>query len=135
MGTYLARYFAIHYPEEIKALILIDPSPDKLYDEYSEQEYEEFQKIGKDSFSNAPAGEQKEWHNYLENRKYVQEKPLPDRFPVIIVSATEWDFSRYHAAMMNRHPESKHLILEGSHAVHQEEPGRILSIIKGTMGL
>lgn len=129
MGAYVSRYYATQYPEETKALLLIDPSPDRLYDSYSEQEYKEFKDFGDKSYANSSIGVKREWENYLMNRKYVQNEVLSDQFPIVIVSATQWDFFTFHRGMMNQNMRSKHLKVEGSHDVHQEKPSLIVDLI------
>ncbi len=109
MGSYLARYYAIHYPNEISALLLIDPSPDKLYDDYNEQEYKDFKSYGDKSYSNSNIGVRQEWENYLDNRKYVQNASISDNIPLVIISATQWDFYTYHSEFMNNNENSNHL--------------------------
>lgn len=131
MGSYLARYYALHYPNEIAALVLVDPSPDRLYDGYSKQEYDEFKEIGNKSFANSLEGERLEWENYLDNRKYVQEASISDDIPMVIISATQWDFYDYHSEIMNKNKDSRHFKIEGGHDIHQEKPERIIEIIKG----
>lgn len=130
MGTYLARYYAIHYPNEISALLLVDPSPDKLYDHYTEQEYKEFKDFGDQSYANSNIGAKREWENYLDNRRYVQNAAIPDNIPVIIISATQWDFYDYHHEMINNNENSKHLKIEGSHDLHQEKPELIIDLVQ-----
>lgn len=130
MGSYLARYYALYYPNELQALVLVDPSPDRLYDDYSPKEYDEFEEIGNQSFASSTPGERKEWQHYLDNRKYVQEGPISDDIPMIIVSATQWDFYDYHSGIMNNHMNSRHLRIEGGHDIHQEKPEMIIKIIK-----
>jgi pimeloyl-ACP methyl ester carboxylesterase len=130
MGSYVARYFAMTYPEEIKAILLVDPSPDKMYDEYSEEEYKNFKQYGNQSYADAQVGTKLEWENYLDNRKYVQTATIPDAIPVVILSATQWDFFEYHKQIMNNHPKSRHLKVEGSHDLHQEQPDLIVQWIK-----
>ena len=130
MGSYLGRYFALHYPDELRALVLIDPSPDKLYDDYSKEEYDNFKKIGDQSFANAGIGEQREWENYLENRKYVQNATISDDIPMVIVSATQWDFYDYHSKIMNNNKDSRHFRIEGGHDIHQEQPEKMVEIIR-----
>jgi len=129
MGSYLARYFAITFPEEIKALVLVDPSPDKMYDEYSPKELQEFIAFGNKSYKDAQEGTKLEWQNYLDNRTYVQ-TPIPDAIPIVILSATQWNFYEYHENIMNTHPKSKHLKVEGSHDLHHEQPELIVDLIK-----
>lgn len=129
MGSYLARYYSIHYPQEISAVLLIDPSPDKLYDNYTEKEYNDFKREGDKSFANAKIGEKREWGNYLDNRKYVQGALISDDIPLVIVSATQWDFYDYHHKLMNNNTNSKHISVEGSHDIHQEEPDLMIDLI------
>lgn len=129
-GSYLGRYFATKYPEEIKSLILVDPAPDLMYDAYTEQDIADYKKIAGDGYVNAPVGEQLEWEQYLENRKYVQAEPVPDQVPMIILTATQWDFYEYHAEILNENPQSKHLKVEGSHDLHKEKPQLISRFIK-----
>jgi pimeloyl-ACP methyl ester carboxylesterase len=129
MGSYLARYYSIHYPNEISALLLIDPSPDKLYDNYTEQEYKDFKDQGDKSFSNSNIGEKREWESYLDNRKYVQNASISDNIPLVIISATQWDFYAYHSELMNNNENSKHLKVDGSHDIHQENPELIVDLI------
>ncbi len=134
MGSYIARYFAINYPDEIKALLLIDPSPDRLYDDYSEAEYEEFKNSGNDSFEKATAGERREWEHYLDNRKYVQEKGIPDHIPMYVISASQWNFDRYHREMLNDHPLSRQIKVDTGHDVHKEKPRLVINLIRALIG-
>ena len=130
MGSYLARYYAMTYPDELKGVLLIDPSPDILYDSYSEKEYLEFQKMGDESFASSTQGERLEWESYLDNRKYVQTGPFPEEIPLIIVSATQWDFYDFHAKIMNKNNYSRHLKVKGGHDIHQEQPELIIDLIR-----
>lgn len=135
MGSYLARYYASQYPDEIQAILLVDPSPDRLYDDYTEKEYRDFQKFGNESYAESSPGVKGEWQHYLKNRKYVQEKSISDTIPMVIVSATQWDFYSYHSGMMNKNNTSKHLKVEGSHDIHQERPELIIDLIQELIGL
>lgn len=81
-------------------------------------------------FANSTIGEKLERQQYLDNRKYIQGTSIPNDIPLIIISATEWDFYNYHAKMMNNNKNSKHLKIEGSHAIHQEKPELIIDLIK-----
>ncbi len=129
MGSYISRYFAFQYPNEVKAMILIDPSPNRLYDEYSEEEMADFISYGDDALSDSPQGDIDEWEAYLDNRKYMRGMHTPEKFPVTIYSGTDWDFWEYHEDLMNTHPESRHIELEGSHALHKERFEKIFSQI------
>lgn len=45
MGSYLSRYFALKYPEKVSGILLVDPSPDQMYDEYTEKEMLDFYRL------------------------------------------------------------------------------------------
>jgi len=65
----------------------------------------------------------------LSNRAFVWGGPLPDDIPLIILSATEWDFYDYHREMMNNNEDSRHLRIEDGHGLHQEKPELIIDLI------
>ena len=111
-------------------MLLIDPSPDKLYDNYSDQEYADFKNHGDKAFINSSIGAKREWKNYLNNRKYVQNSSISNSIPLIILSATEWDFYDYHSEMLNENKNSKHLRIEAGHGIHQEKPELIIDLIE-----
>ncbi len=54
---------------------------------------------------------------------------ISDEIPMIIISATEWDFRQYHRKMINHHEKSRNITIEGSHGIHQEQPGQIIDLI------
>lgn len=129
MGSNIVRYYAKQYPQEIVGLLLVDPSPDRLYDDYTEKEYIEFVERGNKAFENSNPGARREWTHYLENRKYMRGLQISDEIPMIIISATEWDFRQYHRKMINHHEKSRNITIEGSHGIHQEQPGQIIDLI------
>ncbi|NVK04594.1 MAG: alpha/beta hydrolase [Flavobacteriia bacterium] len=125
MGSYISRYFADQNPKSVVGMLLIDPSPNRLYDEYSEEEMSNFIQFGEEAMSNSPQGDINEWRAYLDNRKYVDGLVPNNDIPVIILSGTQWDFWEYHEDFMNEHPMSQHVQLDGSHALHKEHPATI----------
>jgi hypothetical protein len=72
----------------------------------------------------------REWQNYLENRNYIRDTKIPEKIPVIILSATELNFYTYHKELINTHKKSLHLKIEGSHALHHEKPDLIIKYIQ-----
>lgn len=129
MGSYISRYFALLYPDEVIAIVLIDPSPNRLYDEYTETEMEDFIRFGNEAMSHSSSGDVAEWKSYLSNRHYLRDVRTSNEIPIVVFSATQWDFWRFHEDFMNSHPESKHIRLEGSHAIHKERSDDILPYI------
>lgn len=132
MGSYLSRYYALQHPEKVKGILLIDPSPDTMYDNYSEKETQDFLKFGNDNFKNSSMSVKNEWNNYLDNRKFVQQK-ISDEIPIIILSATQWNFFEFHKSIVNKNLKSKHIQIEGSHDLHHEKPELILKYAKELM--
>lgn len=135
MGSYLSRYFAHHSSDDVIGMILLDPSPNRMYDEYSEEEMNDFIRFGNEAMSSSPQGDINEWESYLDNRKYVRGLVPKDEIPVIIYSGTQWDFWDFHEDFMNNHPRSQHLRLNGSHALHKEHPETILLSIFDLLAL
>ncbi|NVK28322.1 MAG: alpha/beta hydrolase [Flavobacteriia bacterium] len=129
MGSYVSRYFVEEYPDEVIGLVLIDPSPERLYDEYTEEEMNDFISFGNEAMSDSPEGDIAEWESYLNNREYVRGTVAPDNIPVVILSATQWDFWEYHEDYLNKNPDSKHLKMEASHAIHKERREEIVALI------
>jgi pimeloyl-ACP methyl ester carboxylesterase len=134
MGSYLSRYFALTHPKKVSGILLVDPSPDTMYDEYTEQETQDFLAFGNENFKNSSQGAKDEWNNYLNNRKFVQ-KPISQDIPITILSATQWDFYKYHESILNKNPNSKHLKIEGSHDLHHDRPDKIIEEINRLIGL
>ena len=128
MGSYLSRYFALKYPERVSGILLVDPSPDAMYDEYTEKETQDFIAFGNENFKNSSKGAKDEWDNYLDNRKFVQQ-PISNDIPMTILSATQWDFYEYHESILNKNSNSKHLKMEGSHDLHHEHPDLVIKEI------
>lgn len=128
MGSYLSRYFALKHPEKVSGILLVDPSPDTMYDVYTEKETQDFLAFGNENFKNSSKGAKDEWNNYLDNRKFVQ-KLISNDIPMTILSATQWDFYQYHESILNKHPNSKHLKIEGSHDLHHDRPDVIIQEI------
>ncbi len=129
MGSYLSRYFVHHYPTEVKAMVLIDPSPEKMYDDYTEVEMQDFIAFGDRTMRNSPSGDRAEWEQYLENRSYVRNIKVPLDIPITVYSATQWDFWEYHKGIVNNNPNSAHIQLEGTHALHEEQSELIINQI------
>lgn len=129
MGSYVSRYYALQHPKKVLGILLIDPSPDKMYDAYTEKEMSDFLKFGNENFKNSSDPVKKEWQNYLDNRKFVQHR-ISDSIPITVLSATQWDFFKYHSSILNSNPKTKHLKVIGSHDLHHEKPQLIIKMIK-----
>lgn len=129
MGSYLTRYFAINNPDDVAGILLVDPSPDKMYDAYTEKETLDFLKIGDENFKDSNSSVKAEWENYLDNRKFIQ-TDISDKIPMIILSATQWDFYDFHKSILNKNEQTKHLKIEGSHDLHHDKPELIIKEIR-----
>ena len=128
MGSYISRYYALKYPENVSGILLVDPSPDQMYDEYTEKQTSDFLAFGDENFKDSSEGAKAEWNNYLDNRKFVQEA-ISNKIPITILSATQWDFYKYHTSILNQNKRSKHLKIEGSHDLHHDHPDIIIKEI------
>jgi hypothetical protein len=130
MGSYIARYFISQYPEEVKGLLLLDPSSETYYDSLSPEEQRLNQEFGNNYYSRQPAGTQNEWKNFLTNREYIYGLQIPNNIPVILVSTNSWNMTPSQAGIIQNHQNAKHIVLEGSHDVYNVYPEIIIEYIK-----
>jgi homoserine acetyltransferase len=130
MGSYIARYYMSLYPEEVKGILLLDPSAETFYDNLSPEDQIKDQEFGDNYYKTQPVGSQNEWKLFLSNRKYMFELQIPDNIPVVLVSTNSWNLTPFQAKIIEKHPKAKHIILEGGHDVYNVYPEKIIGLIK-----
>jgi pimeloyl-ACP methyl ester carboxylesterase len=130
MGSYIARYYINQYPNEVKGILLLDPSAETYFDSLSPDGQRLDQEFGNNYYKTQPIGSQNEWRSYLPNRKYIWGLQIPNNIPVILVSTNSWNLTPSQSKIIEKHPNAKHVILEGSHDVYNIYPERIIGFIK-----
>jgi pimeloyl-ACP methyl ester carboxylesterase len=130
MGGYIARYFINQFPDDVKGLLLLDPSAETHFDSLSPDEQRLNQEFGNNYYKTQPIGTQNEWKSFLLNRKYIWGLQIPNNIPVILVSTNSWNMTPSQSMIIENHPNAKHIILEGRHDVYNVYPDSIIGFIK-----
>jgi pimeloyl-ACP methyl ester carboxylesterase len=135
LGGLITRYFASKYPNEIKGLLLLDPSPEAFWDEMSEDELAEYIKGGNEWYRTKFAPKyRKEWYQFVPNLQYMKNLEIPKDLPIILVSASEWNWYKYQGKMLTGFVNAKQIELEGHHHIFKDHPDFIIKYIRELLG-
>jgi hypothetical protein len=131
LGGLITRYFAGNYPEEVKGLLLLDPAPESYWNRLSKEELEEYIKGGTEWYETRfPLKYRKEWYQFVPNLDYMNNLNIDRHLPVILVSATAWNWYSYHEDILVGFENSRHVELEGEHHIFKDHPDLIIEYIK-----
>ena len=131
MGGVIDRYFTSEYPDEVVGLLLVEPSPEYMWDTMSEADLKEWLEGGNKWYEEKfPERYRDEWYEFLPNLKYMKELKIPKDLPVILLSITDYDLNIYEKKIIENLPNAKQIILEGSHHIHQDQPDSTIKYIK-----
>jgi len=122
LGGFITRYFINQYPGEVKGLLLLDPAAKAWWDNMSEKELKEYKEGGDEWYSTWPESYRKEWDQLLPNREYMRNVSIPEDLAVILVSATDWNWYKYHKKIIKGLSDARHIELEGGHYIHLDHP-------------
>ncbi|MFH0756138.1 MAG: alpha/beta fold hydrolase [Bacteroidota bacterium] len=130
LGGLITRYFASNYPEEVMGLLLLDPAPESYWERMSKEALEEYIKGGTEWYeTNFPPQYRKEWYQFIPNLDYMINLHIDRHLPVILVSATAWDWYNYHEDILVEFDNSRHVELEGEHHIFKDHPDSIMNYI------
>ncbi len=131
MGGYLIRYFASLYPDEVKGMLLLDPSPEAYWERMSKKELDDYIKGGTKWYHTHHAKRYwKEWFQFIPNMHYMDSLQISPDLPVILVSASESGWYKDHTKILKGLKNSRHIKLEGDHYVHIKYPDLTVKYIK-----
>ena len=131
LGGVIDRYFASKYPEEVKGMLLLDPSPESFWEQMSESKLEEYILGGNEWYETKfPEKYRDEWYEFIPNLEYMKDLSIQEDLPVILVSATAWEWAKYQKPMIKGLKNARQVILEGSHHIYHENPDSTISYIK-----
>ncbi len=111
-------------------LSLLDPSAEAWWDSMSAKELKEYKEGGDEWYSNWPESYRKEWEQLLSNKEYMRDIRIPDGLPVILVSATAWNWYKYHKKIIKGLSNARHVELEGGHYIHHDHTELIIQFIR-----
>lgn len=134
LGGLIIRYFAGNYPGEVKGLLLLDPAPESYWHSMSEEELKEYIRGGNEWYETKfPERYRKEWYQFIPNLEYMNNLDIDKQMPVILVSATAWNWYRYHEDILACFENARHILLEGEHHIYKNHPDLIIEYIKELM--
>ena len=130
-GGMIVRYFASEYSDDVKGLLLLDPCPESFWDSMSKEELEEYIKGGNEWYEKKFTQKyRKEWYQFIPNMKYMKNLKIPEDLPITLVSATAWEWYKYHKDILTGFNNTKHVELDGEHHIFKNHPGLIIEYIK-----
>ena len=130
MGGLIVRYFASVYPDEVKGLLLLDPSPESFWNSMSKRELKKYIKGGTEWYeTNFQERYRKEWYQFIPNLAYMNDLKINKQLPIILVSATSWRWYKYHEEILFGFENSKHIELEGEHHIFINHPDSTIKYI------
>jgi pimeloyl-ACP methyl ester carboxylesterase len=135
LGGMITRYFSSHYADEVKGLLLLDPPPETFWDNMSKRELKKYIKGGNEWYRTKFARRYRgEWFQFIPNLEYMRNLNIPKELPVILVSASAWNWYNYHKEIIVGFENAKHIELAGEHHIHKNHPDLIIGYIKELLG-
>jgi len=130
LGGFITRCYLAQYPDQVKGLLLLDPAAEAWWYKMSPKELDEYKKGGDEVYKDRPAGQRREWEAFLPNVEYMRTVKIPPQAPVILVSATAWNWYKYHKKIIKGHKNCQHIKLKSSHNIHRDHPDKTIQYIK-----
>lgn len=131
LGGYITRYFSSQYPDDVKGLLLLDPSPEAYWQGMSEKKLKEYIEGGTQWYRTKHAPKyNKEWFSFIPNMVYMKDLEISETLPVILISASESGWYKYQKEILEGLKNSKQIELNGSHYIHRDYPDLIIQYIK-----
>jgi pimeloyl-ACP methyl ester carboxylesterase len=131
LGGYITRYFASQYPDDVKGLLLLDPAPEAYWESMTKKELTKYIEGGTEWYRTKHAPKyRKEWYQFIPNMAYMKNLKIPGDLPIILVSASESNWYKYHTKIISGFKNARHIVLTGGHYIHRNHPDLIVEYIK-----
>ena len=131
LGGLIVRYFASNYPREVRGMLLLDPAPESYWHNMSKEELNEYIRGGNEWYETKfPEKYRKEWYQFIPNLEFMNNLDIDRHLPVILVSATAWNWYRYQEDILKGLKNARHIELEGEHHIYKNHPDMITGYIK-----
>lgn len=131
LGGYITRYFSSQFPNDVKGLLLLDPAPEAFWESMSKRKLKEYIEGGTEWYRTKHAPKYwKEWYQFIPNMVYMKNLNISKDLPVILVSATESNWYKYHEKIIAGFKNARHIELAGGHYIHRNHPDLIVKYIK-----
>jgi pimeloyl-ACP methyl ester carboxylesterase len=131
LGGYITRYFSSQFPDDVKGLLLLDPAPEAFWESMSKRKLKKYIEGGNEWYRTKHAPKYwKEWHQFIPNMVYMKNLNISKNLPIILVSATESNWYKYHERIIAGFKNARHVELAGGHYIHMNHPDLIVGYIK-----
>jgi len=131
LGGLITRYFSSQYPDEVKGLLLLDPSPESFWDHMSKRALRKYIEGGNEWYQTKfPEQYWKEWYQFIPNLAYMDSLKMDKQLPIILVSATAWNWYEYQEEILSGFENSQHIELEGEHHIFKYYPDLTINYIR-----
>lgn len=96
MGGFITRYFSSQYPDDVKGLLLLDPTPEAYWESMSKRNQKKYIEFGNELNRTKHAPKyRKEWYHYVPNLVYMKNLNISKDLPIILVTAKESNLYKY----------------------------------------
>ncbi|MGE5406935.1 MAG: alpha/beta fold hydrolase [Methanosarcina sp.] len=131
LGGYITRYFCSTYPEDIKGLLLLDPSPEAYWEGMSNEDLANYIKGGTEWYrTRFKPRYRKEWVEFIPNMVYMHDLKIQKELPVILVSATQTNWYRYQKRQISGFNNARQVELKGIHHIYKDYPTETIGYIR-----
>jgi pimeloyl-ACP methyl ester carboxylesterase len=135
LGGLITRYYSSLYPGEVAGLLLLDPAPEAFWDAMSKEELQEYIEGGNEWYETRfPKKYRNEWYEFIPNLEYMRNLDIRADLPIVLVSATAWNWYKYHEKIIAGFENARHTELEGEHHIYKDHPDLIVRYIKELAG-
>ena len=131
LGGLIDRYFASEYPDDVKGMILFDPSPEAFWKEMSKKELRKYIKGGNEWYETRFKPQyRKEWYEFVPNLSYMDSLTINPDLLVVLISGSAWNWAKYHKEIIKNYKNARLEVWEGTHYTHIEHPDSTIQCIK-----
>jgi len=131
LGGLTTRYFSSQYPDEVKGLLLLDPAPESFWKHMSKRALKKYIDGGNEWYETKfPEQYRKEWYQFIPNLAYMDSLKMDKQLPIILVSATAWNWYEYQEEILSGFENSQHIELDGEHHIFNNYPDSTINYIK-----
>jgi pimeloyl-ACP methyl ester carboxylesterase len=136
LGGYITRYFSSQFPNDVKGLLLLDPAPEAYWERMSKRELQKYIQGGTEWYETKFLPKyRKEWFEFIPNMVYMKNLKIPTELPVILISASESNWYKYHKEQLIGLKNARQVELEGDHYIHRKYPDLTVEYIKELISL
>lgn len=131
LGGLIDRYFSSEYPDEVKGMILFDPSPEAFWKQMSKRDLKKYIKGGNEWYETRFKPQyRKEWYAFIPNLAYMDSLYINPALQTIVISGTAWNWGTYQKAIIKGFTNARLEVWDGTHYTHIEHPDSTVSCIK-----